>query len=85
MNFENTWSIHHNHSDVVYVYLHLFCDPLFILAYWIIVLPLMYFVLTLFLRNDMIKMAHFIKKKWFLAKKYNVRTIAFPLILRLIT
>ncbi|GBE77307.1 hypothetical protein SCP_0101800 [Sparassis crispa] len=48
MNFENMWSIHHNHTDVIF---------------WIIALPLMTIVITMFMWSDLKKMAHYVDKR----------------------
>ncbi|TDL15301.1 hypothetical protein BD410DRAFT_902654 [Rickenella mellea] len=49
MNFQNMWSIHHNHTDIIF---------------WIIAIPLMTIVIAAFLREDIIKMIHYVQKRW---------------------
>ncbi|KAJ7841367.1 magnesium transporter [Mycena olivaceomarginata] len=53
MNFENMWTIHHGHSDLVF---------------WIIALPLMAVVLPVFIVPDIKRMIHYVQKR-ILAKK----------------
>jgi len=49
MNFDNMWTIHHGHTDIVF---------------WIIALPIMAIIIPLFLWGDMTRLAHYMKKRY---------------------
>ena len=53
MNFDNMWSVKHNHSDIIF---------------WEIALPVLAFCIPLFLWGDIMRVAHYLKKRW-LARK----------------
>lgn len=49
MNFDNMWTVHHGHSDLIF---------------WIIALPVMAIVIPIFMWNDLQRMAHYLAKRW---------------------
>jgi Mg2+ and Co2+ transporter CorA len=48
MNFDNMWTVHHDHSDVIF---------------WIIAIPLMCILIPFFAHGDIIKMIHYVQKR----------------------
>lgn len=65
MNFENMWSIHHGHSDVMYVFAPHSSPWLYELfpSFWIIALPVMSIVAPTFMWPDIVGMYHYVKKR----------------------
>lgn len=76
MNFEIMWSIQ-GHSDAVYVFNSLCSYFLLWLSlrcrFWAIALPVMAILLPVFLRNDIVRLAHYLTKKMFVNEVEKVR------------
>jgi hypothetical protein len=65
MNFENMWSIHHGHSDIMYVFnLHL---PAYssesVASFWIIAIPVLSIVAPSFMWPDIVRVYHHFRKR----------------------
>src|SRR6201996_5064833 len=71
MNFDNMWSVHHGHSDLVCVYSPLAplssIELIFFVAsvcrFWAIALPVMAIVLPIFIVPDIKRMVHYVQKR----------------------
>jgi hypothetical protein len=79
MNFENMWTVHHGHSDLVYaaalssLALSVLNSP-FARRFWIIALPLMAVVLPVFIVPDIKRMIHYVQKRILAKKIVKVRS-----------
>jgi len=86
MNFENMWSIHHNHSDIMYVsfYTHdLIRSNLPSDSFWAIALPLMAVVVPMFMWPDFKRMWQYAKKRILAQKTKKVGSATYVVVTRL--
>src|SRR6267154_1649277 len=67
MNFDNMWSVRHNHTDIMYVYAsHIHfrdCMKLLFPSFWIIAIPVMCIITPTFMWPDIARAYHHIKKR----------------------
>lgn len=66
MNFENMWSVKHDHTDIMYVFashIHFRIRMKLLLpSFWIIAIPVLCIITPMFMWSDMVHAYHRIKK-----------------------
>jgi hypothetical protein len=67
MNFDNMWSVKHNHTDIMYVFASHIpfrgCMNFLLPSFWIIAIPVMGIITPTFMWPDMVRGYHHIKKR----------------------